>query len=268
MTSARVVALTLVIAASSTAVAQGQSAWPSSQPQQQSAWPSNGPQQPQPQAQSGWPSSPAQPQAQPGWPSSGPQSHQQQQAAWPSGGAPAAPPQQAPWPASAPPGQARAAPPMGGGFGGGGFGGGGGGGMGGPPPAAQKECVEPFTALRSEVQKRGLAAQAGSKNQVSREEMCKLVTEYSTAEAKWIKFAEVNMSKCGIPKPVVQQLKSVHVKTADAQKKLCSAGPAGGPGAPPTLSDALGTASLPAPEPEKRKPGGTLDTLTGNALAR
>jgi hypothetical protein len=225
MTSARVVALTLVVAAGSAAIAHAQSPWPSSQPQGQSAWPSSG----------------------------------QQQATWPHSG-PAQPQQQAPWPASAPPSQPMAAPPPGGGFGGG-FGG-------GPPPAAQQECIGPFTALRAEVEKRGMAARAGGEKQVSREEMCKLVTAYGAAELKWIKFTEANMSKCGIPKQIVQQLKTVHAKTNEGQKKLCSAGPAGGPAAAPTLSDALGTATLPTREPEKRKPGGTMDTLTGNALAR
>jgi hypothetical protein len=244
MTSVRALALTAALTTVSAVAANAQAAWPNSPPQGQSAWPSSSP---QPQAQSAWPNSnpQPQPQAQAGWPSS----------------APAAPPQQAPWPASAPPGQPTAAPPMGGGFGGGGFG--------GPPPAAQQECVGPFTALRSEVEKRGMAAKAGGEKQASREEMCKLVTAYSAAELKWIKFAEANMSKCGIPKEIVSQLKAVHAKTADGQKKLCAAGPAGGPVAAPTLSDALGTATLPTREPEKvRKPGGTLDTLTGNALAR
>jgi hypothetical protein len=258
MTSVRVLALAAALATASAVAANAQSAWPSSPPQQ-SAWPQSGP-----QPQSGWPSSA--PQAQP-------QPQPQQQAAWPSSApaAPAAPPQQAPWPASAPPGQPMAAPPMGGGFGGG-FGGGGGmggGGMGGPPPAAQQECVGSFTALRAEVEKRGMAAKAGGEKKATREEMCKLVTEYSVAEAKWIKFAETNMSKCGIPKQILQQLKTVHTKTTEGQKKLCSAGPAGGPAAAPTLSDALGTATLPTREAEKqRKPGGTLDTLTGPALGR
>lgn len=256
MTSIRALALACALMTASAVAANAQAPWPSSQPQQ-SAWPSNGP---QPQAQSGWPSSPAQPQGQSAWPSGGPQPQQQQQAAWPSSSAPAAPPQQAPWPASAPPGPPMAAPPMGGGFGGGG--------LGGPPPAAQKECIEPFTALRAEVEKRGMAAKAGSEKKVSREEMCKLVTLYSAAEVKWIKFAETHKSKCGIPDQIVHQLKAVHAKTAEGQKNLCSAGPAGGPAAAPTLSDALGTATLPTREPEKRKSGGTLDTLTGNALAR
>jgi len=113
-----------------------------------------------------------------------------------------------------------------------------------------------------------MAAKAGGEKQVSREEMCKLVTAYSAAEIKWVKFAETHKTKCGIPDQIVQQLKTVHARTAEGQKKLCSAGPAGGPAAAPTLSDALGTATLPAREPEKRKPGGTLDTMTGNALAR
>jgi hypothetical protein len=111
-----------------------------------------------------------------------------------------------------------------------------------------------------------VAARTAGEKRAAREEMCQLVTAYGAAETKWIKFAESNMSKCGIPKEILTQLRTVHAKTADGQKKLCAAGPA--VTATPTLSDALGTATLPTREPEKRKPGGTLDTLTGNALAR
>jgi hypothetical protein len=240
MTFRRTLVLAAVLVFASAAAANAQSAWPNAQPQPQSAWPS----QPQPQPQ---------PQAQP------------QQAPWPSSASAAPPqPQQAPWPANGP----QAAPPMGGG---GGFGGppmGGGGGfggspMGGPPP----ECTAQFTALRAEVEKRGMAARAGGEKRVAREEMCKLVTSYGEAETKWIKFTESNMTKCGIPKELVAQLKAVHAKTTDGQKKLCAAGPA--VAATPTLSDALGTATLPVRETEKkRKPGGTMDTLTGNALGQ
>ena len=140
--------------------------------------------------------------------------------------------------------------------------------MGGPPTATQQECVREFTTLRQEVEKKGLAARAGNEKKVTRDEMCKLVTVYSTAEAKWVKFAGDNMAKCGIPKPIVEQIKVAHSHTADARKKLCAAGPGQAGPATPTLSDALGTATLPNQETEKRKSGGTLDTLTGNALAR
>jgi hypothetical protein len=165
--------------------------------------------------------------------------------------------QPSPWPGSAPT-QPIAAPagPM----------------MGGPamppPNATQQQCLEQFTEFRSEVEKRAMAAKTASEKHVTRDEMCKLVTAYSGAEAKWIKFSDDNMARCGIPKQAIEQIKSVHVHTADARKKICAAGPAQAGPATPTLSDALGTVSLPNQETEKRKPGGTLDTLTGNALSR
>jgi hypothetical protein len=233
MTSTRALALAAALAIACAGGAHAQQPWPDSQPQGQSAWPSAAP-QPQPQAppQAGWPSS-----------------------------APAAQPQQ-PWPAAAPagpgPGPAMGGPgPMGGG-------------MAGPPPTAvQQECMTQFTALRSEVEKRGIAAKTASEKKASREEMCQLVKAYGAAETKWIKFAEIGITKCGIPQEIVKQLKASHARTADGEKKLCAAGPAGGPAAAPTLSDALGGGvSLPAREPEKRKTGGTFDTLTGNPLAR
>ena len=239
MTSVRVLVLAAVIASASAVAANAQAPWPNSQPQGQSAWPSSQPQA-QPQ-QAPWPNSAPAPQAQPQ-------------------------PQQAPWPNSTPQAQPMAAPPMGGGggFGGPPMGGGfGGGGMGGPPP----ECMTHFTTLRGEVEKRGMAAKAASEKHASREEMCKLITEYGAAELKWIKYTEANMSKCGIPKEIVAQLKAVHVKTATGQKNLCSAAPAAAAAAP-TLSDALGTSTMPREPEKKRKPGGTMDTLTGNALGQ
>jgi hypothetical protein len=194
------------------------------------------------------------PQAQAGWPSSAPQA-QPQQAPWPASAAPQAQPQpqQAPWPSNpqpmGPAGPAMGGPPM-------------------APTAVQQDCLRDFTSLRQDVEKKGMAARTANEKKVPREEMCKLVTIYSTSEAKWVKFAADNMTKCGIPKPVVAQIKVAHSHTDDARKKLCAAGPGQAGPAAPTLSDALGTATLPNQETEKRKSGGTLDTLTGNALAR
>jgi hypothetical protein len=137
----------------------------------------------------------------------------------------------------------------------------------GGPNAAQQACIQDFGKHREEVEKRALAAKAASEKKATREEMCTLVTAYSAAEAKWIKFSEDNMAKCGIPKEAVNQIKGVHVHTADARKKICASGPQAGAPSAPSLSDALGTARLPAPAAEKPK-AGMLDTLTGNALAR
>jgi hypothetical protein len=166
-------------------------------------------------------------------------------APWPGSGAPAAAPTPAPAPAMSPMG---APPPQASPFGGGGM-----------PP-----CMAEFTKLREDVQKKGLAAKAAGQRKVSREEMCKQITTYSAAELKWVKYSEANVSSCGIPVQVVQQLKQVHTHTEQTKEKICAAGPSA---APPSLSDALGTARLPTPETTKSG-SGTLDTLTGNAIQR
>jgi hypothetical protein len=200
-----------------------------------------------------WPNSALQAQ---GWPGAA-------QAPWPGGGAQPAP-AQTPWPAAAQPGPAQSPWPAG-------RGGGGPPMMGGGPTPEQVACMKGFSQYREETEKRGFAAKAAGerKVKVTREEFCKLVTAYSDSEVKWIKFTAENMTKCGIPKEILEQIKASHVHTAEAKTKICSAGPTPGAAATPTLSDALGTSSLPTPETEKRKiRGGTLDTLTGNALAR
>ncbi len=223
-------ALALAIVAASAVAARAQTQpWPTDAPQGQVPWP--GAAQPAQPAQAPWP-----------------------------GAAQPAPAAQSPWPASASPAQPMqpmmpgpGGPPT----------------MGGGPTPAQMECMNGFTKLRAETEKRGLAAKAAgeAKKKPTREEFCKLVTAYSDAEARWIEFAAKNMSKCGIPKEILTQIKTAHTHTAEARTKICSAGPM--PGAAPTLSDALGTANLPSQETEKRKSGGgTLDTLTGNALSR
>src|SRR6266849_987592 len=146
--------------------------------------------------------------------------------------------------------------------------------MGAPPPTASPfgggggmpPCMAEFGKLRDDVQKRGLAAKAAGVRKASREEMCKHITAYSAAELKWIKYTEANVTSCGIPAEVAQQLKQVHSNTEQTKEKICTAGP-GPTAAPPSLSDALGTSRLPTPETTKSG-NGTLDTLTGSALAR
>lgn len=162
-------------------------------------------------------------------------------APWP--GAPAAAPMPAPGmsPVGVPP---QASP-----FGGGGM-----------PP-----CMAEFAKLRDEVQKKGLAAKAAGQRKVPREEMCKHITAYSTAELKWVKYTETNVTTCGIPAEVVQQLKQVHTNTEQTREKICAPAAAA---APPSLSDALGTTRLPTPQTTSKTGSGTLDTLTGSVIQR
>lgn len=127
-------------------------------------------------------------------------------------------------------------------------------------------CMAEFAKLRQEVEKKGMAAKAAGQRKVGREEMCKHITTYAAAEAKWVKFTESGVQTCGIPIQVVNQLKQVHANTEQTREKICAAGPAAGMAAP-SLSDALGTSRLPTSETAKTG-NGTLDTLTGSAIAR
>ncbi|HVX91715.1 MAG TPA: hypothetical protein VG985_00690 [Xanthobacteraceae bacterium] len=140
-----------------------------------------------------------------------------------------------------------------------------------PPQPGQPgvpPCVSQFMQLRQEVEKRGLAAKAGNEHHVSREEMCKLIQAYAAAETKMVKYAEDNNVWCGIPAQIVEQMKTGHAKTLKVRQAACAAGPVG-PAKPaaPTLSDALGTTRV--PDAATTKTGrGTLDSLTGNPIAR
>jgi hypothetical protein len=179
---------------------------------------------------------------------------------WPGDPPQGAPP---PWPGTAQtPGMMSPAPrsPMGGpgmggpGMGGPGMGGPGMGGGGMPP------CMAEFTKLREDVEKKGKAAKAASERKVGREEMCKYITTYFEAEAKWVKYTETNVQVCGIPVQIANQLKQVHSNTGETKQKICSAAQAAGP----SLSDALDTTRL---GPDNAKTGnGTFDTLTGPAI--
>ena len=137
----------------------------------------------------------------------------------------------------------------------------GGGGGGTPPP-----CVVEFSKMREDVQKKGAAAKQASERKVPREELCKLVSAYSVAEQKWLKFAETGVSSCGIPPEIVKQLQQVHSRTDQAREKICADGPANAQMAAPSLADALGTTR--PPFETKRTGANTFDTLTGNVIEK
>ncbi len=191
--------------------------------------------------------------AQAPWPSDPPRAGAPAAAPWPGPGTSAAAPMPgtvAPpmSPMMAPPGARQASPFDGG--------------QAGMPP-----CMAEFGKLRDEVQKRGQAAKAASERKATREEMCKHIQAYNAAEAKWLKFTEASTGTCGIPPQVAEQLKQVHLSTEQTKEKVCAAQAMAVAPSAPSLSDALGTNKLPAPETTRTK-SGTLDTLTGNAIQR
>ena len=62
--------------------------------------------------------------------------------------------------------------------------------MGGAPQGGPPPCVVEFGKMREDVQKKGALAKAATEHKAAREEMCKIVQNYSAAEGKWLKFAE------------------------------------------------------------------------------
>jgi hypothetical protein len=144
------------------------------------------------------------------------------------------------------------------------------------PPAApqaggpQDACMKGFVPLREDAEKRGKMIKAASDRHAAPAEACKLITNFSQAELRMIRYVEANSAKCGIPAQVADQLKGGHKNTETMQKKVCDVaqqvqtrGPAG-----PSLSEVLGSsAALPEATPTK-KGGSTFDTLNGNVLAR
>lgn len=142
--------------------------------------------------------------------------------------------------------------------------------QGGPPPEAA-ECQKGFNSLKTEAETKANAIKAAGKRKASPQEACKLIGAFSQSELKMIKFVESNTVKCHIPPQAAEQMKKGHANTEQLLTKVCAAAAnGGGPQGPagPSLSEALGSASLPEAKATKRSGGSTFDTLNGNVLAR
>jgi len=133
--------------------------------------------------------------------------------------------------------------------------------MGGPPPPAV--CAN-FPKLRDEAKAKAELVSTIGKRKGDRKEMCAAVQNFTAAEEKVVKFLDDNKVSCGVPQQAVTQAKAMHVNTLKFRDTVCAEGPK--PKAP-TLSDAIG--STPLDTSTNTKTGrGTLDTLTGNPLAK
>ncbi len=132
----------------------------------------------------------------------------------------------------------------------------------GPPP-----CMNEFMPLRDDAQKKAAAIKAASDRHATPVEACQLFKVFSAAEAKVMKYVEQNGTWCGMPPDLYNTMKTNHAKTVEIQTRVCKAAAMGGaaPAAGPSLSDALGSSSL--PDTQNIKQGrGTFDTLTGTPL--
>jgi hypothetical protein len=181
----------------------------------------------------------------------------------------APPPAPTSFPAPTSGGFSAAPGPAAGGFGapqGGAFGGL----QGGPPPEAI-ECQKGFTTLKADAETKAKAIKAAGQRHAPPQEACKLIGAFSQSELKMIKFVETNTVKCHIPPQAAEQMKKGHANTEQLLSKVCAvAASGGGPQGPagPSLSEALGSVSLPEAKATNRSGGSTFDTLNGNVLAR
>jgi hypothetical protein len=133
--------------------------------------------------------------------------------------------------------------------------------MGGPPPSGV--CAS-FPKLRDEAKAKAEAVSAIGKKHGDRKDMCAAVQSFTAAEDKVVKFLEDNKKGCGVPDQAVAQAKAMHANTVKFRDTVCAEGPKP---KVPTLSDAIG--APPAETGTNTKTGrGTLDTLTGNPLAK
>ena len=135
--------------------------------------------------------------------------------------------------------------------------------MGGPPPQQSAICAN-FPKLRDEAKAKAEQVSLIGKKHGDRKEMCAAVQNFTAAEEKVVKFLDDNRMNCGVPPQAITQAKAMHVNTVKFRDTVCAEGPK--PKAP-TLSDAIG--STPLDTSTNTKTGrGTLDTLTGNPLAK
>lgn len=128
-------------------------------------------------------------------------------------------------------------------------------------------CVQQFIALREEVDKRFQVTKAALEKRAPAPELCRLLTRFTEAELKMIKFSEENGAWCNMPPNAVETMRASHGKSMEYRKQACTAAAAPRPRpSEPGLSDLL---SPPATSKDNTRTGrGTLDSLSGNPIGR
>ena len=142
-----------------------------------------------------------------------------------------------------------------------------------PPQQQQQQeppCMKAFAPLRAEAEKRAMALKATMEKKPTREEACAMFKNFTAAESKMVKYIEANAQWCGIPAQVPAQMKANHTRMLKTQDQICNGGGIAGAQKPsgPGLSEALGTTRGGGTLDPLAPQSGTMNTLTGNVLAR
>jgi hypothetical protein len=134
-------------------------------------------------------------------------------------------------------------------------------------PQQQHPCQADFTALRDDLQKKGVALNEAGKRKANPKELCARINSYAAAENKLLKFFTSRAQECGIPPEASAGLQKSQQKTAQLRTQICQAANNPGPG-PQSPSAGLSGAISPntGTVPETPLGGGIFDTLSGNIL--
>jgi hypothetical protein len=89
-------------------------------------------------------------------------------------------------------------------------------------PAERDACMKEFVPLRTEAEERGKLIKAASERHAPPGEECELIGNFGQSEIKMIKYVDANLTKCGIPPQVAEQLRAGHKNTEVMQKKICA----------------------------------------------
>jgi hypothetical protein len=128
--------------------------------------------------------------------------------------------------------------------------------------------MQQFAPMRDEVQHRAKLVQEASKRHATPQEACKLIGEFSQAEQRFISFISTKQTACGIPAEIPKQMKTAHGRTEQMLKQVCHLASTPQASAGPSLSDVIGSPSVPDDAPSTRMGGSTFDTISGNVLSR
>ncbi len=130
----------------------------------------------------------------------------------------------------------------------------------GPP-----QCGD-FLRLRNVAQETAAAVRKATEHKADRKAVCTLVQHFATAEEAVVKFLENNKTWCGVPEQAIKAAKAGHEQTLKFRKMACAEAPVAKP-RQPTLSDVISQPSVDTGG-NTSTGRGTLDSLTGNPLAR
>ena len=142
------------------------------------------------------------------------------------------------------------------------------------PPQQQQlpPCFREFAPLRAEAEKRANGAEGRDGEEGHARRGVRPVQELHRRRGEGGQVRDqANAQACGIPPEAAAQMKANHSRTIKTQTRsaTAAASPARRSRAGPGLSEALGTTRAPAARSIPIAPqSGTMNTLTGNVLAR